>query len=225
MKKQSIDTPALPALLLALALLFPACTEKKGSEAGGEAKEEHADHEHEEGDHEHADHEQEHDQGDHEHADHEGEEGHDHEGHDEKDGDSAKHDHEGDHDHDSVEAGPNGGRILHAVEPHLEFFVTEDRHVRISAVEGDEIVPVTGQTVTVIGGSRSNPTRMSFAKEDGALVSDVAFPEGNDFPVVVRIQASEGAETKTEKFNLDLEDCPTCDYREYACICDHDHEH
>ena len=55
---------------------------------------------------------------------------HDHKGHDHG---SKGHDHgegeneHGDHDHDTVEAGPNGGRILTSVEPHAEFLVTEDR--------------------------------------------------------------------------------------------------
>ena len=27
-----------------------------------------------------------------------------------------------------------------------------------------------------------------------------------------------------EKFNLNLADCPTCDFKEYACVCEHAHE-
>ncbi|MEC5129461.1 hypothetical protein VSU19_22055 [Verrucomicrobiales bacterium BCK34] len=135
--------------------------------------------------------------------------------------------HEGhDHDHEHAEAGPNGGKVLHEVEPHLEFFVTEDRKVQITALgEDGKAVPIGEQTVRITGGSRSNPTRMTLAKSGDVLISDVAFPEGNDFPVVVQIKPAADAKAVIEKFNLNLNDCPTCDYKEYACTCDHgDHE-
>ena len=146
---------------------------------------------------------------------------------DEKDHKHEEHEgHDHDHDHDHAEAGPNGGRVLHAVEPHLEFFVTEDRKVQITALgEDGKAIPIAEQSVRVTGGDRSNPTRMSFEKKGDVLVSDTTFPEGNDFPVVVQIKTAPDAKTAMEKFNLNLADCPTCDYKEYACTCDHgDHE-
>jgi len=132
--------------------------------------------------------------------------------------------HEG--DHEKVQAGPNGGRILHGVEPHLEFLVTEDRKVRITAVDDEnEAIPIAAQSVRVIGGDRTNPTRLSFEKEGDVLVSDSTVPEGENFPVVVQIKPTPDAKTVLEKFQVNLEDCPTCEYREYACVCDHDHKH
>lgn len=146
---------------------------------------------------------------------------------DEKDHKHEEHEgHDHDHDHDHAEAGPNGGKVLHGVEPHLEFFVTEDRKVQITALSDDgKAVPIGEQSVRIIGGSRSNPTRMALVKSGEVLVSETAFPEGNDFPVVVQIKPAADAKTVIEKFNLNLADCPTCDYKEYACTCDHgDHE-
>jgi hypothetical protein len=35
---------------------------------------------------------------------------------------------------------------------------------------------------------------------------------------------SEGRKAPVIKFNVNMEDCPTCDFLEYACICDHDHD-
>ena len=130
------------------------------------------------------------------------------------------------HTHAHGQAGPNGGKVLHEVEPHLEFFVTKDRKVQITAVgEDGKATPIGEQTIRVTGGSRSNPTKMSFAKEGDILISDTAFPEGNDFPVVVQIKPAADAKTVIEKFNLNLEECPTCENKEYACTCDHgDHE-
>lgn len=175
------------------------------------------------GGHDHAGHDHESHEG-HDHDDHEGHDHDDHEGHDHDDHEGHDHaDHEG-HDHGGVVAGPNGGRVLMGVEPHAEFKVTPDRKVTITFVD-DDLKPVAAvdQSVSVIAGDRSNPTRMAFAKSGDVLQSDSAFPAGNDFPVVVQIKVTPEADTVVEKFNLNLNDCPTCEYLEYACTCAHAH--
>lgn len=127
--------------------------------------------------------------------------------------------HEG-HDHAKKIAGPNGGRILTGVEPHLEFFLTQDRKVKITAVDEDgKAVDLGEQSVTVTGGSRAKPTRLTFTKDGNSLISDKAFPEGKMLPVVVQIKAKPDAKSVIEKFILNLSDCPTCKYLEYACTC------
>ncbi len=136
------------------------------------------------------------------------------------------HDHEHGHDHDHAKkiAGPNGGRILTGIEPRLEFFVTADRKIKITAVnEKGEAVALAEQQVTLVGGSRSNPTNMKFTKDGDSLVSDKALPEGNNIPVIVTIMPKPGADKVMQKFNLNLNDCPECSHKEYACTCDHDH--
>ena len=152
--------------------------------------------------------------GDDEHAGHG--HGHDHKGHDHE-----GHGHKG-HDHDEVEAGPNGGRILTGVEPHAEFFVTGDRKVQIAFIDDDlKTVPVADQTVTVVSGDRADQTRMTFAKSGDVLLSEQALPDGMNFPVIVQIKTTPDAKSVVERFNLDLNQCPTCEFKEYACACDH----
>lgn len=140
------------------------------------------------------------------HALEEGEEGHDH-----------------DHAHGDKVAGPNGGRVIFAVEPHAEFLVTDDRKVKITFLAEDSKTAVAPgeRSVTVIAGSRSNPTRLAFTTEGDALVSDKPLPEGSDFPTVVQFQLTPGGDAVIEKFNLNLADCPTCEHKEYACTCEH----
>ena len=174
--------------------------------------------------------------------------GHDHDGHghdhDHDHSHEKDHDHKKGHDHDDDEghgkggeaktnvreAGPNGGRILHGVEPHLAFFVTEDRRVLVTALD-DALNPVAigTQEIHITAGDRSNPVKLNLIKEGAFLVSEAAFPEGDDFPIVVQVKAAPGAKNVFEKFTLDLSECPTCDYLEYACTCDHgdghDHDH
>ncbi len=130
--------------------------------------------------------------------------------------------HDGDHEHIT---GPNGGRMLHAVEPHLEFLVLEGGKVKISAIgDGDKAIPIADQSVKLTGGNRTNPTRMTFAKVGDALVSNETLPDLKSFPVVLQIKSGSG-KSVLEKFQLNLADCPTCDFLEYACSCDHDHDH
>jgi hypothetical protein len=137
-----------------------------------------------------------------------------HEGHD-----HAEHSGEG---HKEAKAGPNGGKILTEVEPHLEFYVTKDRKVKITALDDHgKAKPIAAQSISIIAGYRSKPTRMVFTKKGEVLVSDKAFPKGNDFPVIIRIKNTPDADSVMEKFNLNLNDCPTCKHQEYACTCDH----
>ncbi len=87
--------------------------------------------------------------------------------------------------------GPNGGRVITAVEPHLEFLVTKDRKVEIIALTEDlKPAKLSGQVIAVTAGDRSKPTKLEFKEDGGKLVSSNALPEGNDFPVSVSIKAN-----------------------------------
>jgi len=120
------------------------------------------------------------------------------------------------------QGGPNGGRVIRTVEPNLEFLVTKDRKVEISALTADlKPAKLSGQVISVTAGDRSKPTKLEFKEENGKLVSTNKIPDGNDYPVSVSIKPSASAKAIYEKFNLNLEKCPTCKFLEYACICDH----
>jgi hypothetical protein len=126
------------------------------------------------------------------------------------------------YDHGETKAGPNGGRIITSVEPHLEFFVTEERFIQITFLDdtGKPIAP-RKQTLSLIGGDRQNPVRLRFDRKGIMLLSNQALPEGNNLPVILSIKMEPESKTIREKFNLNLSQCPTCDFREYACICEH----
>lgn len=128
------------------------------------------------------------------------------------------------HHHEKKVAGPNGGRLLTTMDPHAEFVVTADRKVQITFIgEDGKVIAPSGQVVKVTTGSRSAPVKMTFQPAGTSIVSDQAVPEGNNFPVVVQIQAGTDAKVVTEKFMLNLTKCPGCQLAEYACICDHTH--
>lgn len=121
----------------------------------------------------------------------------------------------------SHEAGPNGGKILE-IEPRAELFVTGERKVQIAFLDKEgKVVAPAEQIVTVTTGERSNPVKLAFEKNGDVLISDKALPQGNDLPTVVQIKATPDSKTTVEKFNLNLNKCPTCKYAEYACICGH----
>lgn len=133
-----------------------------------------------------------------------------------------KHDH--DHDHEA-KAGPTGGKLITEVEPHVEFFVNKENKVEIRFIDDDMKVVAPGeQVISVILGDRSSPTKLSFTKEGNMLISDKAIPEGGNLPTVVQIKTTADAKAVTEKFNLNLAQCPTCENKEYACTCAHGEE-
>lgn len=146
--------------------------------------------------------------------------GHGHEAHD-----GHGHDQHAEHDHHEKEAGPNGGRVIASVEPHLEFFVTEEGFVQITFLgENNEALAPKEQTVSLVGGDRQNPIRLRFETKGKVLLSTEPLPEGNNLPMILSIKMDKTAKTVREKFNLNLSDCPTCDYKEYACTCAHGEE-
>ena len=121
-----------------------------------------------------------------------------------------------------VQAGPNGGRLITAVVPHAEFFVTPDRHVQITFWDeaGGQVAP-GDQTVKVTTGNRSAPTTLTFSESNGVLLSGGVVPDGNGFPTVVQIKPTPDAKTVVERFYLNTIVCSGCDNPEYACICGH----
>jgi hypothetical protein len=149
---------------------------------------------------------------------------HDHVAH--KDAKS-KDDHS-EHREKKAEAGPNGGRIITSVEPHLEFYLTKERKIQITFLnDHGEVIAPEEQVVSLIGGDRQNPIRLRFVSKGSVLLSDKALPEGNNLPIILSIKTDAKSKTVRERFNLDLSSCPTCKYKEYACICGHgeeDHE-
>jgi len=131
------------------------------------------------------------------------------------------HDHT-QHEQSEKKAGPNGGRLITVVEPRAEFFLTADRFAQISFVDDHgEVVAPQGQVVSLIGGDRSDPVRLSFTLVDGVLRSTSPLPDKPNMPIVLSIKPTEDAKAVREKFYLNESECGGCDYQEYACICGH----
>jgi len=224
-------TTTLAAALTALALVTVSCGEKKTvpHDHDGDGKPDHADGAHPQAvPHDHdGDGKPDHGPDAHEGHDHNGE---DHKGHDHDSGEHKGHDHDAEdqkgHDHAKKIAGPNGGKVITAVEPHAEFLVTADRKVRITFL-GEDNKPVEAgtQSINIVCGDRSSPTVLTPVKEaDGmSFLSANKLPEGNNFPTIVTFKTSEDAAPVRAKFTLNMSDCPNCDYLEYSCTCEHSH--
>ncbi|MEO0795598.1 MAG: hypothetical protein AAFX93_10565 [Verrucomicrobiota bacterium] len=152
-----------------------------------------------------------HNHGDHDHGAH----SYSHDGHN-----SEEHDPSGDA---GKKAGPNGGRVIRSVKPHFEFLVTPERKVQITFLD-DQYEPLApeGQQLSLVGGSRSDPTKLSFEQNGNILISRDKLPDGNNIPVILTIKTSPEAKPIRERFQVNMSQCPTCDYREYACICGHE---
>lgn len=114
-----------------------------------------------------------------------------------------------DHDEDKNKKGPNGGILIHSVEPHVELIVTKDRKAKILFIDDDnKIVAPDKQVITATGGDRSNPTRLTFAKGEGddanALISDKPIPKGEHVDIALQIKTAPDAKTITERITLHL---------------------
>jgi len=123
---------------------------------------------------------------------------------------------------DKKTAGPNGGRILTSVTPHVEFFITPDRHLQFTFLDeqGRPVAPA-GQTVTVTTGNRSAPAVLAFSRRDNVLLSDTTLPAGNNLPAVIQLKPAPDAAVVVERFNINLALCNECEHAEYACTCEH----
>ena len=114
-----------------------------------------------------------------------------------------------DHEHDEKEKGPNGGLLVHAVEPHFEITVTKDRKAVITFLDDDNkpLAPA-GQIITAVGGDRANPTRLAFAKGEeklaASLVSDKPLPAGEHMELVLQIKTGPEAKPVTARVTLHL---------------------
>lgn len=118
---------------------------------------------------------------------------------------------------------PNGGRIIRLVQPQLEFWLTPERFVQITFIDHEgAVVPVADQVVSLVGGDRSAPTMLSFEQKGSVLRSTAALPEIKNMPIVLQIKVTPEAKTVREKFYLNLSNCGSCSYKEYACICGHE---
>lgn len=153
-------------------------------------------------------------------------------------GDMADHTHgvDSSHSHQDSEAGhhsgvpgPNGGRLVAEVEPHLEFFVQPDRYARITFVNDDiePIAPVDLE-LSLTGGDRSNPVEIAFTKKDDFFLSNTPLPEEENMAIVLQVSGGDNEEPLFKRFHLNMATCPDCQLHEYACICghsEHEHEH
>jgi ABC-type nickel/cobalt efflux system permease component RcnA len=129
------------------------------------------------------------------------------------------------HHHHATMAGPNGGKVLHEVEPHAELLVTKNRKLQITFLNEDGKADAPGkQSISVICGKRSQPTRMKFALKGKSFLSDKALPAGLNIPTVVQIKMGPKEKATIIRLNLNLENCRTCKHLEYACTCEHAHE-
>lgn len=150
---------------------------------------------------------------------------------------SAEHDHsncthdhghaDGDghgHSHAQKIAGPLGGRVLTKISPHAEFFVTKDQKIKITFLnEDNQPIALGVRSAKIQMGKRNAPTtlELSPSADQMSLLSSSSIPEGNMIDTYVTFKMSPDAKPIRESFILNLSECSSCDYLEYACTCDH----
>ena len=162
---------------------------------------------------------------DHSGHDHDAHAGHDHakgEGH--HDGETpeehAKHADKDDHSQCGVSVGPNGGRMLVAYKPNVEFVLTADNKVKLTFL-GDDGQPVASEAKSVrliIDGQLVETTA------DGASLVSGVIDLTKPVLAQVSIKDQAGKKFNSKKFELAKGTCDKCSHQKYACIC-HNHDH
>lgn len=122
--------------------------------------------------------------------------------------------------HGGVELGPNGGRIVEFSQDetmHGEVLL-KDGKFTVTLLDKDmKPVELKDQSLTVTGGSRSNPEKPAVTKEHGHFV----FPalKGDDYELVLRFRESPAAKPVTARFTYDAATCTACKNPEWLCKC------
>ena len=140
----------------------------------------------------------------------------DHGGHD-----HAGHDRHSNTEHETI-VSPNGGRVVTSVEPYFEFWLRPDRTAQVTFIDdAGKPVLVSDQKLSLVGGKRSAPINIKFIQQGEVLISETVLPEIKNMPIVLHIEVGPDSKKVYEKFYLNLSNCGSCSYREYACICGH----
>ncbi|HEX7859352.1 MAG TPA: hypothetical protein VF773_03435 [Verrucomicrobiae bacterium] len=122
--------------------------------------------------------------------------------------------------HSDKELGPNGGRIL-------EFSTDQSMHGEVTLTNGTffvalldkdmKSVPITDQSLTVTGGSRTSPEKPAVEKRGNLF----AFPalKGDSYLLVFQFKPNQTAKPITARFEYDSAICGTCKKGEWLCDC------
>ncbi len=122
--------------------------------------------------------------------------------------------------HSDHELGPNGGRILEfSKDQSLHGEVTLTNNVFHVALLDKDMKPIAlkDQSLTVTGGSRSNPEKPKVEKKGNYFV----FPalKGNTYLLVFQFKETPSAKTVTARFEYDAAKCGACSKPEWLCDC------
>jgi hypothetical protein len=123
-------------------------------------------------------------------------------------------------------AGPKGGKIVTTEAPHVEVFVEKNRAVTVTFYDANlKPIAPAGHVVTGVAEAKTGKVGLVFAAKGGALVSNVALPAGDDFPVVLQVRDTTSARPKIYRVQFNGEICDECKRAEYACICEDGGQH
>jgi len=122
--------------------------------------------------------------------------------------------------HSDNDIGPNGGRLLKfSKNKYLHGEVTLTNGMFHVAVLDKNMKPValTDQSLTVTGGSRSNPEKPKVEKQGNNFV----FPmlKGDSYIVVFQFKEKPSAKAITARFEYDASVCGSCEKGEWLCAC------
>ncbi len=125
------------------------------------------------------------------------------------------------HNH-KIPAGPNGGKVLETPVGHAEFFVQEDRKIRITFLDDKlKVIPAGKQVVNAKAEASSGTVALDFERSGEFLVSQGTLPDGDKYRIVLQIRPDAAGKPQNLRIDYDADMCGKCKLPEYACICGH----
>ena len=123
--------------------------------------------------------------------------------------------------HERITVGPDGGRLImldSVATPNVEFTAKGGSAVVELLDSGREGIEIEGQSLSVVAGKRSSPTRLKAAIVDNKFVAG-PLPEGDDYYIVFRLKETADAKAVTFRLRYDTSVCSECDRVEWMCTC------
>jgi len=125
------------------------------------------------------------------------------------------------HDHEGKIPGPNKGKVMEGDAYHLEFLIMPDRRAAFYFYD-EEMEPLPAGTgkIALTTGTRAEMQKLEVSSEEERQVSEGTLPEGSENWAIIQVTHGETNQKKTFRVRLDESDCGSCDFLEYACICE-----
>jgi len=117
--------------------------------------------------------------------------------------------------------GPHKGKVVEGSDYHMEFLIMPDRKAAFYFYD-DAMKPVApgSYAVDLTTGTRAEMKNLPVVADANRLISEGTLPEGSENFAIIQVKPESADSSKTFRIRLNESSCGSCDFLEYACICE-----